>query len=131
MFAVNWVELTKVTELTVTPAPNEEASEAPLTKPLPLIVTVWFEAPWPRELGLVEVTVGAALTVKIAVPVAELLSGLVTVTSRVPVVALELMLMFAVSELELLKVTELTVIPAPENETVAPLTKPPPLIVTF
>ena len=45
MFAFSSVALTNVVELTVMPAPNEEASEAPLTKLLPLIVTFWLAAP--------------------------------------------------------------------------------------
>ena len=31
---------------------------------MPVIVMVWLVAPWGREDGVVEVTVGAALTVK-------------------------------------------------------------------
>ena len=47
------------------PGPEKlAASAAPLTKPVPVIVTFWLVAPWSRLLGLVEVTVGAALTVK-------------------------------------------------------------------
>jgi hypothetical protein len=129
MLAVSCVELTKVVELTVIPFPNEEASEAPLTKPLPPIVMLWLVAPWPRLLGLVELTVGAALTVKMPVAVPAPLSGFVTVTFRAPVVAPEDTLMFAVSEVALLNVTELTVMQVPENVTFAPLTKPVPLMV--
>ena len=46
--AVNRVALTYVVELTVTPAPNEPASEAPLMKPVPVIVTFWPATPWAR-----------------------------------------------------------------------------------
>ena len=103
MFAVSEVELTKVVELTVIPVPEKLAvSHAPLTKPVPVIVMFWLVAPWPRLLGLVEVTVGAALTVKTLVPVAVLPSRLVTVTLRAPVVALPAIVMFAVSGVALM-----------------------------
>ena len=71
-------------------------------KPVPVIVTFWLVAPWSQRRGLVEVTVGAALTVKTSVPVPVPASGLVTVTLRAPVVALPAIVMLAVSEVELL-----------------------------
>ena len=49
------------------------------------------------DAGLVEVTVGAALTVKTSVPVAVLPSPLVTVTLRRPVLAWPAIVMLAVS----------------------------------
>ena len=64
MFAVSSVELTKLVDSTVIPAPKDEV--APLTKLVPLIVIVCLLAPWPRELGLVDSTVGPALTVEAA-----------------------------------------------------------------
>ena len=91
----------------------------------------WLLAPCPRELGLVEVTVGPALTVNTPVPVAAVSSGLVTVTLRTPVVAPAAIVMFAVSWVALTKVVELTVIPVPEKLAAAPLTKLVPLTVTF
>ena len=130
MFAVRWPESTKLVELTVMPVP-ENAALAPLTKPVPVIVMFWLLAPCPRELGLVELTVGPALTVKTLVPVPAPASGLVTVTSRAPVLAFEAIVMFAVRWLESTKLVELTVMPVPENETLAPLAKPVPLIVTL
>ena len=54
-----------------------------------------------------------------------------TVRLRDPVVALPEIVMFAVSDVELTNVVEFTVIPVPENATVAPETKPVPVIVTF
>ena len=72
-----------------------------MTKPVPVMVTFWLVAPWPRDAGLVEVTVGAALTVKTSVPVAVLPSPLVTVTLRSPVVAVAGIVMLAVSGVEL------------------------------
>ena len=39
------------------------ATVAPFTKPVPVIVMFWLVAPCPLELGDVEVTVGPALTV--------------------------------------------------------------------
>ena len=130
--AVSSVDDLKVVEFTVTPVPeNAACSPAPLTKPLPLIAIDWFVAPWPRELGLVEVSVGAALTVKAPVDVAEVVSGLVTVTFREPVAAPAVTEMLAVISVLLTKAVELTVIPVPENEATrpVPLTKFLPLIV--
>ena len=46
MFAVSDVALTNVVEFTVIPAPeNELASAAPLSNPVPVIVTFWLVAP--------------------------------------------------------------------------------------
>ena len=120
MLAVSWVALTNVVELTVIPIP-ENTVLAPLSKPVPVIVMVWPLAPCPRELGLVEVTEGAALTAKTPVPVAVVRSGLVTVTFRAPVVAAPEIVMLTVSWVELEKVVELTVTPVPENTALAPL----------
>jgi hypothetical protein len=77
------------------------------------------------------VTVGAALTVKTPVPVPTPASPLVSVTLRVPVVAAPEIVMLAVTEVELTKVVEFTVIPVPENEAAsgAPETKFVPVIV--
>lgn len=75
-------------------------------------------------------TVGGPLTVKAAVATPTPPSGLITVTLREPSVAVEEIVRFAVSEVELVKETELTVTPAPPNETDAPLTKFAPVIVT-
>ena len=41
------------------------------------------------------------------------------------------MVMFAVSDVDVLNVVELTVMPVPENETTAPVAKPVPAIVMF
>jgi hypothetical protein len=132
MFAVSCVALTNVVELTVIPVPeNDAASPVPLTKLVPVIVTLKLVAPLSPELGLVEVTVGPALTVNTFVPVPTPPSGLVTVTLRVPVVAPDAIVMFAVSDVALTNVVELTVIPVPENDADAPLTKPVPVIVTL
>ena len=51
-------------------------------------------------------------------------------TSPVPVAAAASIVMFAVTVVLLTKTVEFTVIPAPENETLAPLTKRDPVIVT-
>ena len=128
--AVSWVAETKVVEFTVIPL-AEKADDAPLAKPVPVIVTFWLVAPRPRELGLVDVTVGGALTVKH--PVQEPLSRsvFVTVMFRVPVVAFAASVMFAVSWVDDTKVVELTVIPVPENDATAPEANPVPVIVTF
>jgi hypothetical protein len=94
-----------------------------------LIVIVWPLAPCPRELGLVDSTLGAASIVKMLVPVPAPASGLVIVTLRAPVAALPATLMFAVSSVEDLNVVELTVTPLPEIVVVAPLRKCEPVTV--
>src|SRR5689334_14932397 len=114
MLAVSEVALTNVLELTVMPAP-EHVAAAPDTMLLPVIVMFWLVAPWPRELGDVDATDGAALTVNTPVPVPTPASGFVTVTLPAPVVALEATVMFATSVVEFVKLVELTVIPVPEN----------------
>ena len=58
------------------------------------------------------------------------LSGLVTATWRVPSVAVELMVMLAVSCVGELSAQEFTAIPAPKLQ-VAPLWKLPPVITTL
>jgi hypothetical protein len=58
-------------------------------------------------------------------------SGFVTVTSRSPVVAFDATERRTVRLVELFRVTETTVMPFPENVTVAPLTKFVPVIVMF
>jgi hypothetical protein len=129
-FAVSEVAETNVVEFTVIPVP-EKAAVAPLTNPVPVIVIDWLEAPWPRELGLVEDTVGPALTVKHPVHEPDCVSGFVTVTFREPVVAFEVSVTFAVSEVAETNVVEFTVIPVPEKDAVAPDTKFVPVIVMF
>src|ERR1039457_3608465 len=129
MFAVNDVALLNVVELTVIPVPENDA-DAPVTKLVPGIVTLKLVAPWSPELGLVEVTVGAALTANTPVPVPTPASGLVTVTLRAPVVAPAVIAMVAVNDVTLTNVVELTVIPVPENDATSPvpLTKFVPVI---
>ena len=85
MFAVSDVALTNVVEFTVMPAPeNELASAGPLSNPVPVIVMFWPVVPCGLELGVVEVTVGAALTVNTPAPVPVPESRFVTVTLRAP-----------------------------------------------
>ena len=83
------------------PVPENALVVAPVTKPVPVTVMFWLLAPWPRALGLVEVTVGRVLTVNTPVPVAVLLSGLVTVTLPGPVLALAVIVMLAFTWVEL------------------------------
>src|SRR5205085_711000 len=109
--AVSWVALVNAVELTVTPVPKVAA--APETKPVPVIVMFWLAAPWARDVGLVAVTLGAALTLKQLAHEPVLASGSVTVTARVPTVAAGSTVMLAVSWVALTNVVELTVIPAP------------------
>src|SRR5207253_624933 len=125
-------ESTKLVELTVMPKP-EKVANAPDTKPLPVMVMFWLVAPWPRELGLVDSTVGAALTVNTPVPVLTPASPLVTVTFRRPVVALAPMVILAGRWVESTKVVELTAMFVPEklDARLAPDTNPVPVMVMF
>src|SRR5205807_486844 len=87
MLTVRCDESTKVVELTVILVPeNVAVRPAPFTKFVPITVTFWFAELRGRELGLVEVTVGAASTVKQFVQVAPIPSGFVTVKLLTPVV---------------------------------------------
>src|SRR5438445_13222232 len=70
------------------------------------------------------------VTVNPFVNVPVWLSGLVTATLRVPTVAVELMVMLAVSCVAELNVHELTVMPAPKLQ-VAPLWKLLPVMMTL
>ena len=128
-FAVSWLGLTYVVELVVTPEPNDAV--APGWNPVPVTVTFWLEAPWPRALGAVAPTVGSASTVKAPVPVAVLPSPLVIFTSRGPGVAVAATVTLAVSFVWPAYATELTVTPVPNDAVSAgPLTKFVPVIVT-
>jgi hypothetical protein len=128
---LRWLESTKLTLFTV--KPPEMATVVPMTKFVPVIVKVTVvplaTTSWLVEVG--KMIVGAALTVKALLPVPVPPSGLVTVTLRAPVVALLAMVMLTVRLVELTKVVELTVIPAPEKDAAnpVPLTKPAPVTV--
>jgi hypothetical protein len=130
MLAVSWVADTKVVELTVIPAPEKDTT-APLVYPVPVTVMFWFVAPCPRELGLVEVTVGAAFTVKHPLQVATPASPFVMVTSLVAAVALLVIVMLAFTCVADTNVVEFTVMPVPEKaaERAPPLTNPDPVTV--
>ena len=68
MLAVTWVALFHVVEFTVMPVPeNDAANPAPLMKPVPVIATFWLVAPWPRDAGLTDVTVGRASMLSVSV----------------------------------------------------------------
>src|SRR5205807_2291967 len=114
--AVSFVALTNVTEV---PAFAPNLTVAPLTNPVPVIVTVVPPAVGPAD-GLTAVTAGtAALLYLSAVPVALVPPGVVTVISTLPAdPAGET----AVSFVALTNVTEVPAF-AP-NLTVAPLTNP-------
>ena len=126
MLAISSVEDLNVVELTVMPEPNEDV--APLTKPLPLIATDSLP-PRSPELGLIDVTFGAASTVKAPDNESAPPSLFVTVTVRAPVLANELIEILAVSSVELTTVVDSTVMLDPEKDALAPLAKPVPLIV--
>ena len=118
-----------VTELTVIPVP-ENVAVAPDWKPVPATTRFWLTAPCPREAGVTDVTVGGVTTVKPPVRLLAPLSGLVTVTSRRPTVAVEATVTLTSNCVELTNVAVLTEIPVPENVTAAPLTKLVPVTVT-
>jgi hypothetical protein len=136
--AVSCVALLRVTELTVMPVPEnatDVVGQVPLAKFVPVMTMLWLVAPWPRELGLSEVMVGAALTVNPLARVARPPSMLTTVTVLAPTVAVAEIVTLAVSCVVLLRVTELTVIPVPENRTEeaaqVPVRKFVPVMVMF
>jgi hypothetical protein len=59
---VIWVLLSTVVPMTVTPLPGL-GTVAPGRKKFPVMTKVWSVAPWPRVLGLTEVTTGPVATV--------------------------------------------------------------------
>jgi hypothetical protein len=129
MLAVSLVALTYAYELTVIPAP-ENVATAPVSNPVPVIVTAWPLWFCANEDGDTEVTVGAAATVKTPAPVPVPVSVLVTVTLLAPSVAPPEIVTLAVSLVALTYAYELTVIPAPEKVATAPAANPVPVIVT-
>jgi hypothetical protein len=130
--AVSWVADTNVVEFTVMPE-AENVAAAPETNPVPLTVMLWLVAPRPLELGLADVTVGLAFTVKQVEHVPVPASPLVTVIDRKLVVALPEIVMFAVTCVAETNVVEFTVMPEPEKEVarLPPLTNPVPVTVMF
>ena len=127
MLAMSSLELTKVVECTVTPAPN--VALAPDRKFEPRMSTVRV-APLAPVLGAVDVGVGAAWIVRHPVHVPEAPPEL-TVTSRVPTVAVAAAFTAIVSWLLLTKVVDSTVTPVPDTVAVAPDWKLVPLTVSF
>jgi len=132
MLAVISVELPKVTEFTLIPVPENSTLPTGMgaRNPVPVMMMFWLTAPCPRELGVAEVAVGFALTVKHPVQVPDTESVLVTVTFRVPGVADPETDTFAVTSVLLTKVTEFTVTPEP-NEVLKPRAKLVPARVMF
>src|SRR5438105_6775178 len=118
-----------VCELTVTPLPN--FTLAPLTKFAPMIWTCRFDAPRAPLLGTSDNTEGARSIVRQPEQTPLKGPGFVTVTSRPPIVAPLATAIVAVSWVELTKLTDFTVTPLPETDTVAPAAKFEPLTVTF
>ncbi len=115
-----WLTSVRVTELTVIPLPEKataEVAQLPDAKFVAVTTITWLVAPWARELGLSEVTPGAAVTVKAPVFVALPSSGLRTVTSRAPVAAPAATDRLTLRWVESDRLTEFTVIPVPENDT--------------
>ena len=102
---------------------------APLWKAEPLMVTFAFPV-FAAVVGVVEVGAGAALTVKHPVHDPDLPSVFVTVTLRAPVAAATSTETLVDSDVAETNVVELTVIPVPLNETVAPCAKLVPVTVS-
>jgi hypothetical protein len=120
MLTLRWLESVRLTELTVIPVPEkatDDVGHEPELKFEPVRVTFWLAAPWPRELGLSDTTVGAAFTVNAPASEPTPASRLVTVTLRAPVPVLAGIETFTLRWLESVRVTELTVIPFGENTT--------------
>jgi hypothetical protein len=111
--------------------PPEIVTVAPLTNPVPVMIT-FVVVLCVTETGLAvlgDVTVGAAFTVKQFVQEPTPASGFVTVAFPAPVVAFPATVMFAVSDVAETNDVEFTVIPKPENVAVAPFTNPVPVMV--
>jgi hypothetical protein len=127
------VEFVNVTLLTTNPP--EIVTVAPLTNPVPVTLndTVLPFATICGEADVGDVIVGAETTVKQLEQDATPASPFVTVTLRAPVVALDAIVMFAVTCVAETKVVEFTVMPVPEKAAarVPPLTNPVPFTVTF
>ena len=103
------------------PEPENDTIDAfhvPLPKLAPVIVRFWLVAPWPSEDGLIELTLGAAVTenalgrsicVKLLVPLTD--------TVRRDIDAPDEMLMLAVTLEVLTQLVPFTVIPVPLKAT--------------
>src|SRR4029079_13271801 len=131
---LRWLESVKVTEVTLHWEGLLTVTAVAATKFVPTIVNVadaLCAVIGAAEFG--EVIVGPVLTVNTPVPVPVPPSGLVTVTLRVPEVALPAIVTFAVRVVAVTNVVEFTVIPVPENDAASPTpaAKPVPVTVTF
>ena len=129
--AVICVELTTTTFETVMSL--LKLTVGPERNPVPEIVTLRPDAPWPMVFGSTPLTVGNGFTVKQPTHEDEPPSlELVTMTLRAPAVAPEDTLIDKVICVALSTVVVLTVIPVPENVTDVPLgkLKPVPVITT-
>ena len=100
MFAVSWVPLTTVVELTVI-AGLANAATAPTAKPVPLMLTFWLLTPLTSALGFAEATAGPASTVNAPGATPTPLSPLTTLTSWEPTGALAATDTVAMSRVEL------------------------------
>jgi hypothetical protein len=134
MLAVIWVGVLTVNEFTVM-SPPKLGVLIPLAKPVPVNITSNV-APSPALVGAIAVRVGGgfpAVTlnapVRVAVPPPG--AGFVTLTFRTPVDVPAEIVMFAVSEVELLTEAELTVMLVSKYTVVTPETKPVPVSMTF
>lgn len=116
ILAVSLVELTKVIDLTVIPAPN--LAIAPPRKFEPRMFTDRV-APLAPLFGEVDVGFGAGLIVRHAAHAADP-TPVVTVTLRAPMGAVAVAFTLMVNLTPLTKVVETTVTPVPDTEVVAP-----------
>ena len=116
ILAVSLVELTKVIEFSVMPAPN--LAVAPAWKREPRMSTERV-APLAPVFGEVDVGAGAGVIVRHPVHVAEP-APVITVTFRAPMGAVAVAFTLMVNLMLLTKAVETTVTPDPDTEVVAP-----------
>jgi hypothetical protein len=119
---VRLVELFRVTDTTVMPFP-ENATVAPLTKFVPVIVMFEALVPRPFEFGLMDVIVGPAVTLNGAVRTTVPPSPFVTVASRDPSGAVLDTSTLIQTCWDVCRAIQFTLIPVPENATLIPVWK--------
>lgn len=115
------VELTTVTPVHAVAAPI--VTEAPVRKPVPVMVTFCNPA-IPPDVGVIAVTVGAATNVNAPALVPDCVSGLVTTMSFGPALCVGVV---HVSDVDETNATDAQAVPP--TEIVAPETKSVPVIV--
>ena len=132
MLAVICVRLVTVKEFTVTSEPSVNAL-VPEMNPVPVTSTSRV-CPRIPLAGAIVVIVGVGFPTlntltRVAVPPPG--GAFVTLTLRVPVLALTATVMFAIALVEDKTISEFTVMPVPKEAVVTPVAKLAPVIVTF